>query len=139
VLNKTTEFLNHVKAELKKVTWPTRKETYASTTVVIVLVLFVTVFLGLSTGCWRLDRQDVSQVGGRGPIWKRNGTEFIPIPGMRIRSSQSRRADSSLGAEEMFGEVLIPSETVVELRKGERKTSAAKIFPRLYPRADGAE
>ncbi|KIH75375.1 protein translocase subunit secE/sec61 gamma [Geoalkalibacter ferrihydriticus] len=46
MLNKTTEFLNHVKAELKKVTWPTRKETYASTTVVIVLVLFITVFLG---------------------------------------------------------------------------------------------
>lgn len=46
MLKKTTEFLNHVKAELKKVTWPTRKETYASTTVVILLVVFVTVFLG---------------------------------------------------------------------------------------------
>ncbi|KIH75374.1 transcription antitermination protein nusG [Geoalkalibacter ferrihydriticus] len=34
-----------------------------------------------------------------------------------------------LGAEEMFGEVLIPSETVVELRKGERKTSQRKFFP----------
>ena len=34
-----------------------------------------------------------------------------------------------LGAEEFFGEVLIPSETVVELKDGERKTSTRKFFP----------
>jgi preprotein translocase subunit SecE len=32
--------------ELKKVTWPTRKDTYASTIVVIVLVMVSAVFLG---------------------------------------------------------------------------------------------
>ena len=42
---KTTEFLANVKGELKKVTWPTRKETYSSTAVVIVLVMVVAVFL----------------------------------------------------------------------------------------------
>ena len=42
---KVTEFLQEVKAELQKVTWPTRKETYGSTMVVIVLVLMVAVFL----------------------------------------------------------------------------------------------
>ncbi len=46
MLAKTTEFLANVKGELKKVTWPTRKDTYASTLVVIVLVLVVAVFLG---------------------------------------------------------------------------------------------
>jgi transcriptional antiterminator NusG len=35
----------------------------------------------------------------------------------------------SLGAEEFFGEILIPSETVVELKNGERKTSTRKFFP----------
>ena len=45
MLAKTTEFLANVKGELKKVTWPTRKDTYASTLVVIVLVLAVAVFL----------------------------------------------------------------------------------------------
>jgi len=34
-----------------------------------------------------------------------------------------------LEAEELFGEILIPSETVVELKKGERKTSTRKFFP----------
>ena len=42
---KVSEFLQQVKAELQKVTWPTRKETYGSTVVVIVLVLMVAVFL----------------------------------------------------------------------------------------------
>ncbi|MFO7982602.1 MAG: preprotein translocase subunit SecE [Desulfuromonadales bacterium] len=37
----------NVKSELKKVTWPTRKDTYASTVVVIMLVLTVAVFLWL--------------------------------------------------------------------------------------------
>ena len=35
----------------------------------------------------------------------------------------------SMGMEEYFGEILIPSETVVELRQGERKTSTRKFFP----------
>ncbi len=35
----------------------------------------------------------------------------------------------ALDAEEMFSEVLIPSETVVELKNGERKTSMRKFFP----------
>ncbi|MHB8707976.1 MAG: transcription termination/antitermination protein NusG [Desulfuromonadales bacterium] len=34
-----------------------------------------------------------------------------------------------MGAEEFFGEVLIPSETVVELKNGERRTSSRKFFP----------
>ena len=45
MLGKTTEFLANVRGELKKVTWPTRKDTYASTVVVIALVLVVAVFL----------------------------------------------------------------------------------------------
>jgi preprotein translocase subunit SecE len=45
VNSKVGEFLQQVKGELQKVTWPTRKETYGSTMVVIVLVLMVAVFL----------------------------------------------------------------------------------------------
>jgi len=45
VLDKATQFLSNVKGELAKVTWPTRKDTYSSTTVVIILVLVVAVFL----------------------------------------------------------------------------------------------
>jgi preprotein translocase subunit SecE len=36
-----------VKVELKKVTWPSRKQTLGSTAVVIVLVMIISLFLGL--------------------------------------------------------------------------------------------
>jgi preprotein translocase subunit SecE len=39
-------FLNEALAELKKVHWPPRKETLAFTTVVLVVVAFVAVYLG---------------------------------------------------------------------------------------------
>lgn len=40
-------FLNEVWGELKKVTWPTRRETYAATGVVFVVTAIVALFLGL--------------------------------------------------------------------------------------------
>ncbi len=43
---RATGFLNEVWAELKKVHWPTRKETYAATAVVVVITVIVAVFLG---------------------------------------------------------------------------------------------
>ncbi len=45
MLAKATEFFTHVREELKKVTWPTRKDANASTIVVIVLVMVAAVFL----------------------------------------------------------------------------------------------
>jgi len=41
------QFLREVKIELKKVTWPPRKQTLGSTTVVIILVLIFSVFFGV--------------------------------------------------------------------------------------------
>lgn len=46
MIGKLNEFFANVKLELKKVTWPSKKDAYASTTVVIVLVLLCAVFLG---------------------------------------------------------------------------------------------
>ena len=40
-------FLRDVKMEMKKVTWPTRKETLAATALVIVLSVLVAFFLGI--------------------------------------------------------------------------------------------
>ncbi len=47
ILSKTRQFLEEARAELKKVTWPTRKQTFASTAVVLVVVIVVSIFLGL--------------------------------------------------------------------------------------------
>ena len=42
------EFLIDVRSELRKVTYPARSETIGSTTVVIVLVVIVSIFLALA-------------------------------------------------------------------------------------------
>jgi preprotein translocase subunit SecE len=47
IVQKSVQFLREVKIELKKVTWPTRKQTMGSTLVVIILVLIISLFLGL--------------------------------------------------------------------------------------------
>lgn len=42
-----TKFIRESRTELKKVKWPTKKELLASTAVVIVLVLIVSLYLGI--------------------------------------------------------------------------------------------
>jgi preprotein translocase subunit SecE len=46
-LNQAMQFLREVKVELKKVTWPTKKQTLGSTAVVILLVMIISIFLGV--------------------------------------------------------------------------------------------
>ena len=46
-VSRSIEFLREVKFELNKVTWPTRQQTIASTIVVIILVIIMSLFLGL--------------------------------------------------------------------------------------------
>ncbi len=47
VVERIKQFLAGSKGELKKVTWPTPKQTLASTSVVIIVVIIVSVFLGI--------------------------------------------------------------------------------------------
>ncbi len=46
VLAKTKNFLEEVKIELGKVTWPTRKETVATAWVVVVIIFLISLYLG---------------------------------------------------------------------------------------------
>ena len=47
IVAKVRQFLIEARVELKKVTWPSRKQTIASTAVVIVVVVILSVFLSL--------------------------------------------------------------------------------------------
>ena len=46
-LDKAMQFLREVKVELKKVAWPSRKQTIGSTAVVVIIVMIMAFFLGL--------------------------------------------------------------------------------------------
>ena len=47
IADSIARFYGEVKAESKKIAWPLRKETIASTTVVVVIVLIVSFYLGV--------------------------------------------------------------------------------------------
>ena len=46
MIAKTRSFFDEVKQELDKVTWPTRKETIATTWVVVFIVVVISFYLG---------------------------------------------------------------------------------------------
>ena len=46
-IDKAKEFLNEVKVEVKKVTWPSRQEAVGGTAVVLITVFLIAVFLGI--------------------------------------------------------------------------------------------
>ncbi len=45
-VTRSMQFLREVKVELKRVTWPSRKQTIGSTVVVLFVVMVVSLFLG---------------------------------------------------------------------------------------------
>ena len=47
MVTKAIQFLSDVKSEVKKVTWPTKKEAMGGTAVVLVVVFIMALFLGL--------------------------------------------------------------------------------------------
>ena len=57
IVEKIRQFFREVRIELLKVNWPSRKETIASTAVVLVLVILISAYLGLvDAGLSRLMR-----------------------------------------------------------------------------------
>ena len=47
IIDQSVQFLREVKVELKKVAWPSKKQTIGSTAVVLILVFIISAFLGV--------------------------------------------------------------------------------------------
>jgi hypothetical protein len=56
----------------------------------------------------------------------------------KVKTALEERVATS-PQKEMFGEVLVPTEEVVELVKGKRKTSSRKFYPGLHSGPDGTQ
>ena len=63
MIEQTKEFLQEVKAEYRRVSFPTRRETMGATLVVIVFVVIISIFLALTDAVLA---RFVSQVLGQG-------------------------------------------------------------------------
>ncbi len=47
MIDKAKEFLTEVKVEMKRITWPSRKEAMGGTIVVIAVVFLISIYLGV--------------------------------------------------------------------------------------------
>ena len=47
IIEKIIQFFREVRIEIKKISWPSRNETIASTSIVIIIVLVIGLFLGM--------------------------------------------------------------------------------------------
>ena len=50
--NALVKYFNGTRAELRKVTWPTRKETWSQTIVVLIVSIIAAVILGVYDAVW---------------------------------------------------------------------------------------
>jgi preprotein translocase subunit SecE len=47
VVQSISQYVREVRVELSKVTWPSRRDTLASTSVVLIIVILIAIFLGI--------------------------------------------------------------------------------------------
>ena len=65
---------------------------------------------------------------------------FKPFPGLKAVLQKSLREHIKMHAmEEFFGDVLVPTEEVVEMRAGRRRKSERKLLSRLRASPNGNE
>ena len=124
------QFVLESRVELRKVFWPTAQETFMTTLVVLVFVVVASVFF------WLLDL-----IAGFGDEVLHRAREAEDRHGIRwyvvhAYSNFEHRVSESLkerikrdGLEHKFGEILVPTEEVVEMRDGQRRKSERKFYP----------
>jgi transcriptional antiterminator NusG len=120
-------FAQSSRGELRKVIWPTRQETVQTTLTVFVFVLILGVFF------WLLDMGLVSitrLLTGRGLTMALKWYVVHAYSNFENKVKQvPRGAHQAAGLEEKFGEILVPTEEVVEMKEGQKRRSERKFFP----------
>ena len=134
-MERAATFLTEVRNELKRVTWPSRKEVYATTVVVILTSMFFGVYLfGCSTSVfdtscswiftavWVARMTDVERRKHWYIVHTYSGFE------KKVAESLQQRVQA-YGLQDEIGEILIPTEDVVEMRGGRKVVTPKRFFP----------
>ncbi len=126
------KFVREVRAEMARVTWPSRKETMVTTGLVFAMVALAAMFFFL-----------VDQVIGIGiracSAWvseesfkamaKRWYVVHVYSGFEKKIAQQLKEQAAQKGLADQFDEVLVPSEQVVEMRRGQKVNAEHKFFP----------
>ena len=126
-------FLQQVRTEVSKVTWPTRRETVITTIMVLVMVIMAALFFLVADQVLQLSRDRRRSVSaGKGQADPMTARWYI----VHAYSNFERKvaeldqgARAAAGLADKFEEVLVPMEEVVEMRRGRKVSSERKFFP----------
>ena len=119
-------FLTEVVVETKKVTWPTKQEVINTTTVVVVASFIFGIYLYLCDLVFVFLTRKIF----RGPLMAKQWYIIHTYSGFedRVKKTLEQRVEA-LGMDEFFGEVRVPTETVVEVKNGKKREVRRKFFP----------
>ena len=125
-------FLSEVRNELKRVTWPSRKEVYATTVVVILCRCSSACTCSLLDIACRTRRAvDLPTVWcGMTDVATKNWYIVHTYSGFEKKVAESlQQRVQAYGLQNEIGEILIPTEDVVEMRGGRRSSPRSGSSP----------
>ena len=123
-------FIQGSRVEIRKVVWPTKQETTQTAIAVFVFTLIMMLFFwALDSGLLWLTRTLVGQSRGNRSVALRwyivHAYSYFEH---RVKAALEERIER-MGLQDKFGEILVPTEEVVEMREGQKRRSERKFFP----------
>ena len=128
------KFLQEVRSETAKVTWPTRRETMITTMMVFVMVALASIFFFAAD---QIIRYFVT-LFARHPLMASTATQTMDKRWYIVHAYSNfekkvaesiREQAKQRGLEELFEQVLVPTEKVTEVRRGRKIDAERKFFP----------
>ncbi len=125
------KFVREVRSEVAKVTWPSRKETLVTTGLVLAMAAIATVLFFVADqiiGIGRARAVRHERLTGA-EMAKRWYVVHVYSGFEKKIAQQIKEQAAQKGLADQFDEVLVPSEEVVELRRGQKVNAERKFFP----------
>ena len=113
------------RTEIRRVVWPTRTETTQTVLIVVVAIIICALLL------WGLDSLfGWATAGIIGLNMEKQWYVIHAYSGYetKVREALIERIER-LGMSDLFGEIMVPSEEVVEMRGGQERKTQRKFFP----------
>src|ERR1044072_1629095 len=125
------KFLQEVRAEADKVTWPTRRETMITTAMVFVMVAVASVLFLVADQIIRVFITFILGVAAYAtkPLPKRSYIVYAYSNFEKQVQESIRDQAKQRGLADHFEQIMVPTEKVTEVRRGRKIDAERKFFP----------
>ena len=132
------QLVKGARTEIRKVIWPTRQETTQTTMIVVVFVFVMALIL------WAMDSLLGWLVSMANRLEERSDMTMrwyvvhaFSQYEKKVAVALKERIDRN-EMQDRFGDIIVPTEEVVEMKAGQKRKSERKFFPGLRAGANGA-